>query len=420
MGAAFNMTLKLSSVGINNGGKNYISPALRVLTGDLTTLDSTHVRFSVSGVSNTSGVITTTGTIVNAGSGYTSVPTADFIETTTSPIGKISAVAVMNGGFGYTRIPYIDLPDTTSIPGKVAGYSDSIGKIQSVRVADVGVEYNIEPVLISQYTGIGKITGFFNVNQVVTGVSGFSGVVKYYDYATSEVSIAPYAGTPYIGSPIGWSGGSITFTDFQQANLTCSIGTLLDSFSTYRTNSGFLSDPTIMLHNGYDVQDYAYIINTVDVTGAPLSMGDYKDMVNIMAHPAGYKMIGRTASETSFGSIAQPIDLFASNDPLNNQYPSSTFHVPEFEFFLPARLEQFVMVNGSAVRYMYAFDVWSNYRNANPSVYSHTTESALPQQFDLAWYGDVTFDMITSNVWPAALASRMKQTVTSTFVSQYT
>ena len=101
------------------------------------------------------------------------------------------------------------------------------------------------------------------------------------------------------------SGVEFTFLEMNRANVIVSNGAYLSEDGVFNSDNGFLSYPQIQLHDGYNVQDYSYTIKTYssDITSISstgelqtvnmlLMPTDYRNIVKMLVHPAGFRMLG--------------------------------------------------------------------------------------------------------------------------------
>jgi hypothetical protein len=266
-----------------------------------------------------------------------------------SNFGAISSVRIINSGDGYAELPSLTtvpvdrtLSDPLAKGGEVVAYSNSIGKIRSVRFEEFSIGSDYIPTVSFPITAIMAENAAFMKNERL--------YLKGYDYKTRDYSDGPQA---KVGN-IDYDRNIVSLTDCTDeyvfiteggdtieleygttnSNVTSVYIVHEDSFAipNYSTlvgvNSGvegkilrmdratgygvfgsvgvspisitdsrsLINDNSAFIHNNQRYQDFSYIINT------GLSIDQYSNYIDKILHPAGYSMYGNIKINTKLQS----------------------------------------------------------------------------------------------------------------------
>ena len=157
--------------------------------------------------------------VVNAGSGYTSVPGVRFIggggsgAAATASIGNgvVGIITVTSSGSGYSSPPTITFGGSYVVSAAATAVVSSAGTITSIRIINAGLGYTQAPtVTISSPYSSG--IGTFAFNETVTGsISGVTAIVRNWNVVTSELKVSNVTGSFVAGETIVGSSSSASY-----------------------------------------------------------------------------------------------------------------------------------------------------------------------------------------------------------------
>ena len=157
--------------------------------------------------------------VVNAGSGYTSVPGVRFIggggsgAAATASIGNgvVGIITVTSSGSGYSSPPTITFGGSYVVSAAATAVVSSAGTITSIRIINAGLGYTQAPtVTISSPYSSG--IGTFAFNETVTGsTSGVTAIVRNWNVITSELKVSNVTGSFVAGETIVGSSSSASY-----------------------------------------------------------------------------------------------------------------------------------------------------------------------------------------------------------------
>jgi hypothetical protein len=220
---------------------------------------------------------------------------------------------------------------------RIIPVSTTIGRIKSVKLIDHGINYDEPPTISAPFVAVVNPVGFsFIVGETVydsawtyTDTVNYSdgphGTVRHYDASNSILQLDnatdefllisenddiltyesgdtihheysfPLNGTTLSGKS---SGQSTTILYIDRAGLYANIGSTGNLIQYFKSNASMPSDIDIRIHDGKQIQDFAYTITTFDTVldGVKrlLQLKDYEGIVKQILHPAGYRMFGKT------------------------------------------------------------------------------------------------------------------------------
>ncbi len=131
-----------------------------------------------------------------------------------------------------------------------------------------------------------------------------------------EISAKFIAGDMIIGS-ISQSSTRVEY--YNQPVVVLSQSNLFTDIKEIVNQSGILSDPNSKLHNGYNIQDYAYEVHT----SIPLS--EYEHVLKNTVHPSGFLMYG--VMENSNNVKLVPTTILEQSEYNSNQQLSYTINI---------------------------------------------------------------------------------------------
>ena len=159
--------------------------------------------------------------IVNAGSGYTSIPKVRFIgggegsgasATATIGDGVVGIITVTGSGSGYSDSPTITFSGISTVSAAATAVVSSAGTITSIRITNSGLGYTAAPTITisSPYSsGIGT----FIFNETITGSnSGVTAIVRNWNVNNSELKISNLTGSFIAGETVVGSASSASYS----------------------------------------------------------------------------------------------------------------------------------------------------------------------------------------------------------------
>ena len=163
--------------------------------------------------------------LINAGTGYTSIPGVRFIggggsgAAATAAIGNgiVGVVSVTSGGSGHSSPPIISFTNEVFVSGAstvsaaATAVVSAAGTITSIRVTNAGLGYSFAPTVVIQ-TPYSSGIGTFLFNEVVTGsISGTTARVRKWNAVTSELEISNITGSFVSGETVVGTASSASY-----------------------------------------------------------------------------------------------------------------------------------------------------------------------------------------------------------------
>ena len=163
--------------------------------------------------------------LINAGTGYTTVPGVRFIggggsgaaATATIGSGIVGVVSITSAGSGYSSPPLISftnevfLSGISTVSAAATAVVSTAGTITAIRVTNAGLGYSVAPTVVIQ-TPYSSGIGTFIFNETVTGsVSGTTARVRKWNSVTSELEISNITGLFVAGEIVVGSASSASY-----------------------------------------------------------------------------------------------------------------------------------------------------------------------------------------------------------------
>ncbi len=247
-------TLQLAATNTYSGGTNITAGTVRI-TKDVNLGavpgSATPGNIALNASTLQTGSELTGVSLTNAGSGYTSFPTAtvtgggpDAVAPTVNVLGKISSIAVTAGGSGYTAAPTVVLVGGGGT-GATATATMSGGAVTGITIANQGSGYTSLPtVYITDASGAG-VTGT-GAAASVTGIilTGLSLGSTGFDYASPGITLTGGGGTGATGSAMNST--SFAIASNRGIQLAGNGGTLYQTAGTTLTYAGIISGAALI------------------------------------------------------------------------------------------------------------------------------------------------------------------------------
>ena len=257
------------TVGVTNGGSNYVAPSLTVVPAPGDTGNGAVLQANVVG-----GVITSV-TVINGGADFGTVPSINITDSSganavLTPVltgTPILGIDVLNGGSGYTD-------PTINITGGGGGIgAEATAVVETGIISDITLVGSVREVIV-----INPGSGYIDAPEVVIDGDGQYAVVKsklYADKVITTYVVNPgdnYTLPPTVTFGTPWSEGLEVYTNQQYSN-----GTYLYTV----VNAGFFGsiEPTHI--SGTVVTSPAWAANTTVVLDQTVYVSDrmYKVIV---------------------------------------------------------------------------------------------------------------------------------------------
>lgn len=241
--------------------------------------------------------------------------------------GKISQVKIFSTTNNFREVPALYIESDAGVNGEVIALSNTIGKVESIKVMSAGYGYETKPYIATpiilrtdEATVVkrGELVYVPTYNYpIVNGRpdyrDGPHGYVADFEPSKNLIKISPESesirflsetGAALLAETSGYQMASEASFEWVGAVKTATTG--MDLTIPYDASRAFgvvevtgqfekivydirslLNDKEFRLHNNQDIQEYAYTI----VAG--LDVREYKKMVMDYLHPAGYEMTGK-------------------------------------------------------------------------------------------------------------------------------
>lgn len=211
--------------------------------------------------------------------------------TTINGSGGITGTEMINVGYGYKEAPLVNM-HSTGTGAVLYPVSTSIGKIDSLKIINFGVNYNIDLTvtttkpyhILYYYDNISP----FVLSETITGItSGATGTVRRltngHVLAYVQTSIASFIeGEDFIGNLSGATG---MIHVIETSVIQVSSGAVGNYDGYYANTDSFVSSDKY-IQDSYYYQDFSYVINTLR------PREQWINQLKESAHPSGGIVFG--------------------------------------------------------------------------------------------------------------------------------
>ena len=205
--------------------------------------------------------------IINAGSGFTSLPTA--------------VVSTGSGGSGAKIIPY----------------GVEIGRLLNTKKIESGAGYEGSPSptmsLPSTIIVKDKTAGSFTEGESITGFDASSTAISAtfvsFDSSNNLLVVKDATGEFLANTTITGASSEIVATVLKNdlATATITVGAVVDTAGTFLNEDGHLSETTMKIQDSLYYQDFSYVIKV------GRSIADWRDSFKKTMHTAGFYFTGQ-------------------------------------------------------------------------------------------------------------------------------
>ena len=211
----------------------------------------------------------------------------------------ITDVRIIDAGNGYTSLPTLTITSSGS-GANLKAHGGEIGRILSLKTIELGNNYDASPtpatLTLPLYLLVIGASGNFTVGETVsaTGSDGstvITATVSSWDSDTGVLKVSSPSGT--FGTDVtitgGTSGETGTIKVFDLATATSTVGVVATTDGSYINQDGHISETTMVVQDSLLYQDYSYIIKV------GRSITDWRDSYKSTLHGAGFYFQGEVA-----------------------------------------------------------------------------------------------------------------------------
>ncbi len=213
----------------------------------------------------------------------------------------ITDIRIINQGSNYTSLPTVAVStDSGGSGASIFAFGSEIGRVQSVKRIDPGINYHLSPSppTFSFLTKaiVADVSGTFTLDETVTGIDSSSTAIeatfKSLDTDTNLISLSGATGTFDTETTItgSTSGATAVIKILDQATGTSTVATVIDTDGTYLNEDGHVSELTMKIHDSLYYQDFSYVIKV------GRSINDWRDSFKKTMHGAGFYFTGQVDS----------------------------------------------------------------------------------------------------------------------------
>ena len=230
-------------------------------------------------------------------------------------VGKINSIRISNIGTDYKKIPIVtgiyDIEGNLDTSVECYLNSTTIGVPRNVKMINNGGGYHNDMTLSSDVTSnyILTLTNFnsdaFGVGETIVQKSGSVEVARARvtswrngsNILTVDRIVGAFRKNQQI---IGLSGANTaTIKDVSFTKFTSDIKTYYDNLGFYKSDFGKLSDSNQKITDSYYYQDYSYLVKS----NTPINI--WRSLIKETTHPAGFQLFGEVLIESS-GQVKMP------------------------------------------------------------------------------------------------------------------
>ena len=310
--------LRLSSVEVTDGGKNYNSPPRIIIPGfpdasfDVEVLGNSvtavNVLFGSSGlnadskvvaINNPNGINVTSAVSIGntenrlsikapAPLGFTTANPFPFVIGDEIFVENVPIIAGTGDGYNSSDYAYKNFTITgintvtgaESITYSIVGFAQSGGVFDSANNFGTVVKASDLPTLVPQFEKVNYKKG-----ELVTNQSGASAEVVEFDPSNDTLKLTDVTGTFGRGDILKGSASNLksTVTSLVEYDFDLKVSSSFQDVRTWSNDIGKLNDNAQRLHDNDYYQRFSYSVR------GPIPYETWNEPVNSLAHVAGYK-----------------------------------------------------------------------------------------------------------------------------------
>ena len=286
-GYAIGDDLTFTNTGTNGGG---VTAKVSVVNGGITP------------ESGTSGATSTDHIVLEDETTRGDVYTGDkIVQESGTGSGDITDIRIINAGSGYTSLPTAVVGGSGS-DAKVIPYGTEIGRLLNTKKIETGAGYEASPSptlsLPSTIIVKDKTVGSFIEDETITGFDSSSTAITAtfvsFDSDNNLVNVKDATGAFDETSTITGASSGITATVLKNdlATATVTVNAVVDTAGVFLNEDGHLSETTMKIQDSLYYQDFSYVIKV------GRSITDWRDSFKKTMHTAGFYFTGQVDMAT--------------------------------------------------------------------------------------------------------------------------
>jgi len=280
--------------GIVNSEKSYLNVSLDPLQGNKTAIY----------VTPTQVVYTTSIKALHDGSG-----TISYTSKSRFSVGKINSVKITNIGIDYKKIPIvtgiIDVDGNVDTNINCYLNSTNIGVPRNIKIINNGGSYHNDNTISSSFTSnyIFTLSGFdedsFKLGETIVQKSGSVEIarakVTSWRKGSNIILVNKISGIFREKQQIiGLSRSKVaTIESISYNEFSPVINTYYDNLGYYKSDYGKISDANQRITDSFYYQDYSYLITS------ETPIDTWRSLIKETTHPAGFKLFGEVIIDSS-------------------------------------------------------------------------------------------------------------------------
>mgnify|MGYP001168248151 CR=1 FL=1 len=208
----------------------------------------------------------------------------------------ITDVRIIDAGNGYTSLPTLTITSSSGSSATLKSYGSQIGRILSLKTIEQGFGHEASPtpptLALPLYVLVTGASANFTVGHTVSatgsdGSTSITGTIAAWDSNTNLLKLTGVTGE--FGTDVTiTSSGSVTATikKHDHATATAAVGVIATTDGAYINQDGHISETTMRIQDSLVYQDYSYIIKV------GRSINDWRDSYSSTLHTAGFYFQG--------------------------------------------------------------------------------------------------------------------------------
>ena len=208
----------------------------------------------------------------------------------------ITDIRIINAGNGYTSLPTAVVTSSGGNGAKIIPYGTEIGRLLNTKKIETGAGYEASPsptLSLPSYIIIKDKTGNYTIGETISGVDSSSTVITAtvvsFDSARNLLKVSNATGEFLEDTPITGASSEATSTVMKNdlSTATITVNAVVDTAGVFLNEDGHLSETTMKIQDSLYYQDFSYVIKV------GRSINDWRDSFKKTMHTAGFYFTGQ-------------------------------------------------------------------------------------------------------------------------------
>jgi len=213
-------------------------------------------------------------------------------------IGEITKIEIINAGNGYTQLPTISITTSSGSGAQLLAKSTSgVGQVEGIDITNFGLDYTTAPTLrLNRNVIVTNVSGTFSAGDSLTS---HSGSVVSFDSTRGLLELNTNATLSEGDTITSITAASATIAHSPYATATAVVGTVGTKVGQFISDRGKVSVDSMRIQDSFFYQDYSYVVRVGQ------SINEWRDSLKRSIHPSGWNVFGEVTFTTSVSARIQ-------------------------------------------------------------------------------------------------------------------